>query len=207
MATEEKKSNRATLWTPPGFFSYPYFSEVDTGRDLSDEAYKVDFFITKAEMAKSGKALQDAVLEVGKAEFGSKFSLTGAFKTPFKDTDTDDKLTDPRLKGCIMIRAKSGPKRDKKTKSIISPAKQPGFYGPTKDKLSVEAIREIKGGDWGLLNVNVYAYKVGGNSGVTLALNAVQFWKKGESLGQGVTKVLDTMQELEVELQDANDII
>jgi len=199
-----QKKPRITLWTPPGMFSWPYFTEVDSGRQYSDDAYKVDLLIPKPDFLAEGKELQDAVLSVGKDYFGAEFKLkNGKYKTPFKDTDQDVKIQNERQKNAILIRAKSGPNKAKN-----KPAVQPEFIGPRRGsqgrfaKLTDEQIAALKGGDWGRLNVTVYPYDQQGG-GVTLALNGVQFWKEGEPFGQGRSQLYTTASELEVELEEA----
>jgi hypothetical protein len=196
MATAKtNKKPRITLWTPPLQFSYPYFVNPDQGRQYSDNKYKSDGLITKAIFKEKGKALQDAVLSVGKEYFGETFKLKNSkFKTPFKDTDTDDKIENEAMKNCIMIRAKSD--------------KAPLFIGPRKGSdgkfvhLTPQQIANLKGGDWGLLNITVFPYDQQGG-GVTFGLNAVQFWKEGEGFGQGRSKLLETAEELEAEVETA----
>ena len=207
------KPEFVTLWTPPGFFSFPYLAEVDNGRQYSDQAYKTDLIVSKDVIKSDARsvALQKAVLKVGQDFHGKAFSLKddGKFSTPFKDMDQSEKELPERFKNCILIRAKSGPNKKKGT-----PARQPIFIGPRKGAdgkfplLSKDEIAAIKGGDFGLLSVNIYAY-AGSKSvlpGVSLALNAVQFWKKGEGLGQGVGKLIDTAEELDISAEDAGDI-
>lgn len=207
MATKKKDAQeRVQLWIGPGRFSFPYFSEVDSGREFSDDAYKCDFLMTKADFKAKGKAIQDAVLKVGREAFGDKFKLkNGTHRTPFKDTDEDDKIENEAMKGCILIRAKSGPRKKAK-----KPAIQPFFIGPRKDAsgkfpaLSKEEIAAIKGGDYGMINVTVYSYDQK-EGGVTLALNGVQFWKPGEAFGQGRSKLVESAEELEEDVDAATD--
>lgn len=191
------KKNTVTLWTPPGRVSYPFFTGPDVGRQYSDNKYKGDLLIPKAIFKEKGKELQDAVLQVGRDKFGTKFKLVGSpYKTPFKDTDKDDNLAEPALRNAIMIRAKA--------------TRQPMFIGPRKDgngvfpTLSSEKVAAIKGGDWVLFNVGVFAYEQQGG-GVTFGLNGVQFWKEGEGFGQGRSQLMKTAEELEEEeLEDAS---
>ena len=204
MAKKEKKE-RVTMWIGPGRFSYPFFSEVDEGREFSDSAYKTDLFITKETFKEKGKGWQDKVKAVGAEAFGSAYKLTSdKYRSPFKDTDTDDDIENESLKNSIMVRAKAKPRKDK-------PAVQPLFIGPKKDsngqpiKLTDEEIAAIKGGDWGMINVTVFSYDKGNGKGVSLGLNAVQFWKKGEALGQGRAKLLESMEELADDIDEPTD--
>jgi hypothetical protein len=206
----QAKKPRETLWTPAGRFSYPYLATPNTGGKYPDGAYKTDLLIPKPLFKEKGAALQAAVLKVGKEYFGDKFNFKGPWRHPFKDTDEDDKTESDAMKNCILIRAKSGPQKDG-TGRIIKPARQPMFIGPRMnaekkfDPLTAEEIQNIKGGDWGLLNVTVYPYDQQGG-GVTFGLNAVQFWKVGEGFGQGRSKLLETAEELEAEIEDAGEV-
>lgn len=203
------KTQTIRVWSPPGFFSYPFLAVVDSGRQYSDDSFKTDLLIPKAIFKEKGKELQDAVIEVGKAHFGSTYKLKGGKqRSPFKDTDSDDAIENDRMKGCILIRAKAKPR---KRGAQILPAIRPMIIGPRKvgDKfpqLSEEQIQAIKGGDWGCLQLGVYAYdqkKDGFEGGVTFGLNAVQYWKEGEALGQGRSQILETAQELECDVDEA----
>lgn len=198
--TSEKEYLREDIWTPPGIFSFPFFVQPDEGRKLSDGLYKVDLFIPKATFKEHGKAIQDAVLRVGKSRF-SDFTLKGEYHTPFKDTDLDDTVENDRLKNCIMIRAKGNMKDDR--------AVRPVFIGPRKnsqgafDPLSDDAIAEIKGGDWGRVKISLFPYDFSTDSkGVSCRLLAVQFWKSDEPLG-GRRNVLEAAEEFEEAEADA----
>jgi hypothetical protein len=199
----KSKQEPVRLWTAAGRFSFPFFVSPDEGRTYSDGAYKTDLLIPKAVFKESGKALQEAVLKIGKEAFGPSYTLkSDKWRSPFRDTDSDDKIENEAMKGCILIRAKSGKRKDK-------PAIQPVFIGPKKgssgkfDQLTKDEIAAIKGGDWGKMQITVFAYEQSGG-GVTFALNAIQFWKAGEAFGQGRTAVLESAEELEVELDDAD---
>lgn len=194
-AAKTKKS--VTLWTPPGRVSFPFFTGPDVGRQYSDDKYKGDLLVPKAIFKEKGKELQDAVLQVGRDKFGTKFKLLGSpYKTPFKDTDSTDSVAEPALRNAIMIRAKA--------------KRQPMFIGPRKDSngvfpaLTSDEIAAIKGGDWVLFNVGVFTYEQQGG-GVSLGLNAVQYWKAGEGFGQGRSQLINTAEELEEEeLEEAS---
>jgi len=183
-----KDKPRKQLWTPAGRISFPFIAMPDTGREYSDNKYKTDLLIRKEAFKEHGKALTDAVIEVGKAYFGDKFTLKGKWKTPFKDTDTDDKVVNEAMKNCILVRAKA--------------SKQPLIIGPRKNsdgkfpELSPEEVQALKGGDWCVLNVTVFPYDQSGG-GIALGLNVVQFWKTDTGFGQGRSKVLDSAEELD----------
>lgn len=197
-----------SLWTPAGRFSFPNLAYPDERPEYGDGAYSCDLLITKATFKEKGEDLKEAVLTVGRDAFGSKFDIKpGSLKprSPFKDTDKNEKIEDDRQKGCILLRAKASP--NKRTGS----ARQPLVIGPRKDPetgrfipFTQEEIEAIKGGDWGFLQIGVFAYEQQGG-GVTFGLNAVQFWKEGEAFGQGRSAILDTAEEHEVELDEPED--
>jgi hypothetical protein len=200
------KKPKVMVWTPPGMVSFPFFAAPDVGRQYSDNKYKADLLIPKAMFKEKGKPLQEAVLSVGKSYFGEKFKIKdGVWQTPFKDTDKNEKITHEKMKNCILIRAKAGFNKDKQQ------AYKPVFMGPRKNaqgqfpELTQEEIMAIKGGDWCLFYVAVYPYdptKDAPAGGVTLGLNAVQFWKADEGFGQGKSVVFGTASELEVDKLD-----
>ncbi len=191
MAKDSKP--RIQIWTPAGRVSFPFFSAPDTGREYSDNKYKGDLLISKDAFKTQGKALQEAVLKVGKEYFGDKFDLkTGKYKLPFKDTDKDDKIVNDAMRNCIMVRAKT--------------TKQPTFIGPRKNsdgrfpELTEDEVRAIKGGDWCVFNVTVFPYDQSGG-GIALGLNVVQFWKSDVGFGQGKGMIIESAAELELDVQ------
>jgi len=202
MATKEKKP-QVLIWTPLGQFSFPYFAEPDRGRQYSDGQFKTDLFTPKAIFKDKGKALQEAVLQVGRDHFGTDFKLTSAkYRIPLKDTDKDDDVAMEAQKNCIMMRAKAGKKDDPKNRppTVLGPRKVNGVF----PVLTKEEVGEIKGGDWGRLHVAVYPYD--GNKqivpGVSFSLRGVQFAKVGEGYGQGNAALYSTIEEIEEELED-----
>jgi hypothetical protein len=205
--TKKEKKERVRIWSPPGRFSFPWLATPDSGRTYSDDAYKSDLFILKPTWKEYGDALKEAVLQVGRDAFGTKFKFGGQWRTPFKDTDKDDKIVDETQKNCILIRAKSKPARSGRFQGV---ARQPVVFGPRKDskgnfpQLTLEEIEAIKGGDWGKLMCDVFAYDQSGG-GVTFGLSAVQFWKEGDPFGQGLARLMETVEELEEEEVDEVD--
>lgn len=175
--------------TPPGFLSFPYLLEPDTGRQYSDDKFHVDFFMSAEDFKNhpDGKKLRQAVLEVGREHFGDDDLELSDFTHPFnkiKDNDND------RLNNCIKIRPKSD--------------FAPTVCGPDKEPLSEKQIRAIKGGDYARLVVVVYPY-THGDGGVTLGLNLVQYQQPGEALGSGAAADLAMIDEMEVEMEDVEE--
>ena len=212
MAKKEEKKERISIWTPPGRFSYPFFAEPDNrGHEYSDGCYKCDFFIPKPIFKEKAAELQKLVLFVGQEEHGKAFTLkSDEYYVPFKDMDLEEEVKNEAFLNCIMIRPKAKPSK----KDGGKPARQPLFVGPRKnesgkfDKLTQEEIAAIKGGDWGRCYVDIYAYTTKPTKtnplkgGVTFGLRMVQFWKEGDAFGQGVATLLNTVEELESELDE-----
>lgn len=191
-----KKPKYIQVWAGPGRFSFPYLSAPCTTGQYPDDKYKTDLIITKATFKDKNSELQQTVLEVGRDAFGSSFKLTSKSPlSPFKDTDKDEKITNEAMKGCIVIRAKN-----KKPPYIIGPAKVNGAF----PELSEKQVSDIKGGDWGKLLVSVFSYEQQGG-GVSFGLDTVQFWKQGEAFGQGRSRMLESAEELETDLEDADE--
>jgi len=194
---EALKKKLIRIWTPPGIFSFPHFAAPDVGREYSNGKYRTDFFMKKETFKKEGQKLQEVVLQVGRDTFGSEYSFKPSckFKNPFKDSDKNEKVLE-QFKGCIVIKPNGA--MDKNTKKPV----QPRIIGPRKGVdgrfplLTVDEIAAIKGGDWGCLYVAVIPYFQQGG-GITLGLNAVQFWKTGEAIGGGNSAFLESAEELE----------
>lgn len=180
------KEKKIVCMTPVGRLSFPYLAKPDEGRQYSDGKYKTDLIIPKEIWERDGKTLVEEVLNLARKKFDDPKLKLKDFKHPFKDCDADKDFLakNPFAKGCIMLRAKSG--------------YAPIVVGPTKDKFDSEEIAKIKGGDYGRLIVTVFHYSQQGG-GISLALNIVQFAKEGEALGGGAAKMLEILDEMEME--------
>lgn len=191
-AKQEEKT-RVLLRTPIGMFSYPYLAKKDEGRPESDGKFKVDLLVPLKDWNSSpeAKALREGVLAVGRKFFEDDALSLEDFKNPFSLTD-DIPGADERIKGCMRIRAKT---------TFI-----PTIYGPDgKEKMTVEDIMKIKGGDYGRMVVDVYPYSQQGG-GVTLGLQVVQFARPGKPLGQGQAAALALLDEIEVPVADVPEV-
>lgn len=190
------KQKAKLLWTPRGMLSFPYFVEPNRDPTYGQDKFMTDLLIPKAIFKETGKELLLAVLECGNKAFGTthKTLKDAKWKSPFKDTDSIEKVADERMRGHYIVRAKS--------------KQQPAFIGPmlTAEKqiihLTAAEISALKGGDWGKLYVSIFSYPQQGG-GVSFGLNGFQFWKTGEGFGQAGRIPLSTVEELEVELDDA----
>lgn len=198
MPRQTPKDKYVSVWVGPGRFSFPSLVTPDTGREFSDNKFKTDLVIQKAVFKEKNRAIIDAVLKVGKEQFGEKFKLAAnsKFRNPFKDSDTDEKITIDSMKDSIIVRAKS-----KNRPVFISGRK--GADGRFAE-LNEEQIKNIKGGDWGKILVSVFAYTQA-PGGVSFGLQAVQFGGVGEAFGQGKTRILESAEEMETELDDVDD--
>lgn len=215
MAKKEKVF-RLKLWTPKGMLGFSYLVKPDLGRQFSDNKLKADLFINKAIFKEKGKALEEAVREVGKKAFGNDFNLKGIkWRSPFKDTDKDEKMIYDNQKNCIFIRAKGfggGNSGEPHAEIKVIGAKK------TKDGmfpyLSLDQRNAIKGGDIAALNVTVNPYPESKDAkgnvvalpGVTFGLNMVQLIAVGEGFGQGNSQAMQTAEEYEDESDSPDEV-
>ena len=130
-------------------------------------------------------------------------------KTRLGDVDGADKASSilDRVKDSFVIKAWTNAGTEKKSVEDC----RPSVYGPTigadgrRRELNDAQIQDISGGDWGKIAVNVRPYvHQSGTWGVTFFLEDVQFWKKGEPLGQGGTDSVELMEDLVVPIEDTS---
>lgn len=210
-AIAEKKKGTFVV-TPVGRFSFPTLVEpsvfVNPKTGEKDYSQGTNFLIYQSTLESNPQeraffeGLKNAVLSVGKDYFNNPNLTLKDFKNPFnpaKMTDSDPKITDPDMKGAIVIRPKYH--RDESKGKL-----RPVFLGPDKKELSIEDAKKIKGGDWGRLSVGIYGYNFKGNTGVSMSISVVQFWKSGKAFGGGgVEKSIAMLTEMEIPLSDAPD--
>lgn len=190
--TAKKAKEKVTITTPIGRLSFPYLAEPDSGRQYSDDKYKTDILIPKPVWVEQAKGVIEAVLKVGREYFGNPKLQLKDFKNPFFDMDNDSDCPD-FAKGHVRLRAKS-----QFAPVVIGPKKGTDGRFPVWDK---EQIAKIKGGDHARIVCAVYGYPQQGG-GVTLGLNVVQFAYEGGAIGQGVTELINSIDEIEVEIDD-----
>ncbi len=199
MAKTKKEVINVT--TPIGVCSYPYLLKPDTGRAESSNKYSIEIYVDKATWAKEGKPVVEAVMKAAREYFQNpKLKKLSEFKNPITDMDTVKDVKDFQ-KGCIRIRAKAG--ADFKP-TVIAPRKD-----PDTDKfpvLSDEEVAKIKGGDHVRLIGTLFGYSQQGG-GIALGLNFVQFAKEGKAIGQGRMKQLESLDEIEVEVQSPEEMV
>lgn len=125
------------------------------------------------------KVMHDAALEAGKAKFPKLFAASAgkwpsSVKSPFKKSDTNDKLADIAVEFPSFFAARS---KDK-----------PGVVGPNGKAEGIEP-EQVYAGRWARATVDVYAYEFEGNKGVTFGLKNVQLLDNDEELVIGGGRV------------------
>lgn len=194
MAKAKKKGKKHPLiLTPLGRFNFVYLDKVDSGREFSDDKYKVDILFDKKTWPEDGKELRTTALKVIRKFVEDDKAKLSDFAHPFKDGDEKDmtKESNKAYAGHYYITPKS--------------EYQPKVFKPDgKTEMTPEEVSRIKSGDYGRAVVAVYAYSQG--PGVTLGLNLVQFHKEGPALGgSGTSASMALLNELHVELEDPED--
>jgi hypothetical protein len=197
---KEAKKKISVIRVGPGRFSYPFLAEPNSGGLYPTDQYQTDFLIEKKVFNEKCKELQDKVLELGTELLGDDYTLdtkTCPYHVPFRDTDLPNNkgvMVPEAQRGCILIKAKV--KDGNPPPTILAPTRP----DKTKDfpSLTLDEVKEIKGGDWGYINVSVFAYEAG-DGGVSFGLQGGQFWKKGTPFGQGISAVLESAEDLEVD--------
>lgn len=205
MAKKEKEYVNVT--TPIGICSFPYLVKPDTGRKESSNKYSCEIYIPKPVWAKEGKPVVEAIMKVAREFFKNpKLKKLSEFKNPITDMDTVADVKDYQ-KGTIRIRAKAGSlfsgKTDQKP-TVIGPRKD-----PETDKfpiLTEEQVAAIKGGDHVRLIGGLYGYTQQGG-GISIGLNFVQFAKEGKAIGQGKMKQLESLGEIEVDVDSPEEMV
>lgn len=200
--TKKKAPKReyVNIITPVGLLSFPYLHKIDSGRAESSDKFSAEIYIPKAVWQKEGKDVYEKILKVGREYFKNpKLKLT-EFKNPILDMDTvTGKEVLDYQKGCIRIRAKAG--ADQKP-TIIGPQKIDAKFPVWTD----EQVAAIKGGDFGRILGSVYAYPQQGG-GVAIGLNFFQFAKVGKAIGQGRSKQLEALDEIEVQVDSPDEMV
>ena len=148
--------------------SYVYVNKPHTGFD-GKEKYQLDLLIpeTLTEVISQIEAAEQAAIQEGLTKvFNGKAPSKSSLKSVLKDGNEKE---DPVYHGCRYITATSKVK--------------PTLVGsdPTSP-LGDDEI--IVGGDYICVSLNLKAYNVGGQKGVTAYIQAVQLVKKGEPFGK-----------------------
>ena len=174
--------------TPVGRISYPHIAQADEGRPNSDGKFHFDLIFDKETWTTDpdAKDLRAAVLAVARETFGNPRLKFGEFKSPFKDGNTKPGA---EYADCTFITPKSKYK--------------PKVIGPNKLLWDDTRIAAIKGGDYARAIVSVFYYDNKGG-GITCGLEMIQFHREGEALGRSVQALIDSLDELEVPLDDVS---
>lgn len=203
---KEKREN-VKIVTPIGMVSFPYLAKPDTGRKESSNKYSVEIFIPKAAWQKQGKELVEKLLGFARVYFDDpKLKKLSQFKNFITDMDTQKDIKDYQV-GTIRIRAKAGSLHSGETDQ--KPTVIGAIRNPDTEKFDVwtdEQIAKIKGGDFGRIIGNLYGYTQQGG-GISLALDFFQFQKEGKAIGQGKMKAIEDLDELEVEVDSADEMV
>lgn len=226
MADKKKKDFNPILATPVGRCNYINLKEPDTGRQYSDNKFKLDllFDMETWKNDAAAKALRAEVLKVAKkaikkgvitklcGEFEGKDPKSVDLKTlklthfanPFKKGDDKDMSNENYhcYKNTIFITPK------KKAELVEKFGREyPIVVGPDKKDWSLDEVAKIKSGDHVRCSVSVYPYPHKDGGGVTFGLELVQFVKAGEPFFTGGVKAasMSVIGELEVELEDIDD--
>lgn len=151
--------------TAPGTAAYCYLRAPDSGRQFSDDKYKLTLMVPKAE-EQLLDPIRKACADAAKAEWGSK--LPSGMSNPIKD-GAEKAAKDPEkwgdLKDYFMVTFKA--------------QRAPGLFDGAGKPLS-ESVN-IFGGDVVRVNGAAAAFVSGQNKGVTLYLNDVQLIQKNHN--------------------------
>lgn len=156
----------------PAFFEPAKFPNDDPDK----RKYQCVFLVDKeADLSE----LREAMTAVAHDKFGKKLPKNMSWAV--QDGDEDD--AKPQYHGYWIIKPKT--------------QRPPGVVGPRKERLSATSDIQIRGGDNIRISCNCYAYDVGGNKGVAIGLNNVQWVSKGEPFGEGGGASTDPMDDFE----------
>lgn len=171
----------------PGRFSYPY--PLGFKNEKGETRYGCQLLLTTEHFKNCSDAqeLIQAVNALGREKVSENFELKTARNKCIQKTD-EMEVRDEATKGLICFKATS--------KNRIT------VYGADGKEMDEEDIKKIKGGYWGYIIVNPFAYNTQGNKGISLGVNAMQFWKKDTEFGNMKKAVAACITELEVPVTD-----
>jgi len=188
MAKEKNPLYGNKVKTGECFASFPHLAEVDSGRQYSDDKFKVDAIFTSKEAMQS---LIDECNTLAK----TNFKTTEGIAMPWKNGDKGSTSKFQGYPGRYFITPKTG---EDKPPVVVGPAPKTN----PADANGVFDRRKIYGGAIIKVNVTPKAYtmakkmiveKADGTrveenvtvKGITLYLNAVQFVRDSERFGDG----------------------
>jgi hypothetical protein len=161
---DKKRAFVNNILTPIGRLIFTHVSKPDSGREFSDDKYKVTLLIPKE---KSLAKLKDAVLACAKEAFGSKITKLSQIQHPFRNgEDKADKY--PVYADTNFIVPKS--------------TRRPKVLDRNRQELDAD---EIYGGCFARLGISACSYMQAGKPGVTFLLDAIQKTGDGDAIGGG----------------------
>lgn len=174
--------------TPFGRLSYPALIEPFIN-EKGEKSWGCQVLVKPDVFSKECKGLVELVERTGRAEFGNNWSLKTAKNKCIQRTDEMPMSEkDERTKGYICIKGNS---------------KGPVYViGPDAKPMGVDEVNAIKGGHWGRTIIAPYTYDYLGNKGVSLGLRVLQFWKRDEEFGAGLTEALKLAEAVEIPVED-----
>jgi len=180
MAKEKNPQYGNKISTGECFASFPHLDNVDSGREYSDNKYKVDAIFTSKE------AMMPIVEACKKLAIANNKTVEGV-KMPWKNGDEGSVTKYQGYSGHFYIVAKTGENRPP---VIVGPDAKPGFdankiYSGAIIKVNVtpkfyEMLREVV-----VIEDGVEKTQKRKMLGITLYLNGVQFVRDSEHFGQG----------------------
>src|SRR4051812_41030830 len=190
-AAKEKRGRSKPLQTPPGLASFVHLDAPDSGREFSDDKFKLDLLFDKDTDL---TVLKNAVKEAAIAMWGDKVNFK-ELALPFKDGNEKSQYEGYAGRRYVTLKTK----------------KRPGIVGPDLKPLP-EGVK-IFGGCKVRANITAYTYvsteKVRGEdgkrnteqvNGVSFALNHVQLIKEGTPFGGGGVALSDAFDAVEPDL-------
>lgn len=177
MAEKEKKKKRERVVSPVARASFPSLAEPDSGREFSDDKYKITLLFPKTADLKT---LKVAVASAAREEWGADVDLKSLL-LPFRDGSEKE---DTFYHEYVYITAKSSRKP-----GVINMAKEPMNAG------------DIYGGCFVRANLTPFPYTTTVNvetpegkvvskekKGISFALNSIQFVRDGDPFGGSTEK-------------------
>lgn len=160
-----QKSKRAMgkIVTPFFRVSYPNVFRAKRNDLNGQDEYSMVMLFDKKDQ-KELKAMKELATKIAKEQWGDK--IPAKFRSPFRDGDAE-KPDNPSFKGMIFMTAKS--------------KYQPGLVNGRNETIISED--EFYGGCYARAEVNLFAYEVKGNSGISVGLNHIQKQKDGTPFG------------------------
>lgn len=188
------KRKAPLIKTAVGRLNFVYLAKPDSGREYSNDKYKVDLLFSKEKWQDDDcKQMRVAAIMEARHFFkNDKIKSISEFKSPFKDGDEKD-----------MDKESSKPYKGHWYITINSNFK-PKVLGPDKQPMSDTEVEAIKSGDYARAVCAVVGFKQKGG-GITFAMNVLQFARVGEAIGGGASAAsMELLDELEIDLEDVD---